>query len=137
MFLKTFQPIVNDIESLGKPGEIKEEGESYDLNKVTEILVKRDSLTFVSANLLRNQLKGLSDLESGLNGKHILRVCVIKDFSATGAARTFAFDIPTLFRNEFFIDAKWDSENGYLCRYLTKSALSPFQRLLFAIIRFL
>ena len=122
---------MDNIEDLGRPGKSREEVDStYDLNKVTEVLVKRDSLTFVSANLLRNQLKGLSDLDSDgwVNGKHILRSCVIKDFSATGAARTFAVDIPKLIRNEFFIDGSWDRDNGYPYRYLTKSAMSPFQR---------
>ena len=131
--MEALKPIVNDIEGLGRPGELKdEEGEStYDLNKVTEVLVKRDSLTFVSANILRNQLKGLSDLESGFNGKHILRSCIIKDFSATGAARTFAVDVPTFFKNELFhVDRgdTWDRKNGYCRIHLAKSALDPYKR---------
>ena len=128
-FSETFQPIANDIESLGRPG-LRGEGDSTThLNKVTEVLVKRDSLTFVSANLLRNQLKGLSDLDDGwVNGGHILGSCVIKDFSATGAARTFAINIPKVIRNEFFIGSSWDRDNGYSYRYLTKSVMSPFQR---------
>ena len=105
---------MNDIESLGRPG-LRGEGDSTtQLNKVTEVLVKRDSLTFLSANLLRNQLKGLSGLNDGwVNGGHILGSCVIKGFSATGAARTFAVDIPKVIRNEFFIGASWDRDNGY------------------------
>ena len=130
--MEAFQPIANDIKSLGKPGELKTRWQpTYDLNKVNEVLVMRDSSTFVSANILRNQLKGLSDLESGLHEKHILRSCVIKDFSATGAARTFAVDIPTLFKNEFFhVDKRdtWDRENGYWNRHLAKLAMDPFQR---------
>ena len=101
---------------------------NFDLNKVTEVLVTRDSLTFVSANILRNQLKGLSDLESGLHRSHILRFCQIKDFSATGAARTFAVDIPTLIKNQFFhtdSEDTWDRDNGYWYRHLAKSALDP------------
>ena len=132
-FLEAFYPIVNDIEGLWRPLELKdEEGEStYDLNKVTEVLVKRDSLTFWSANILRNQLNGLSDLESGFNRKHMFRSCVIKDFSATGAARTYAVDVPTFLKhNLFHVDSgdTWDRKNGYWSRHLAKSALDPYKR---------
>ena len=75
-----FQLIVNEIQSVGK-------SEEYDLNQISEILVTEDSLTFLSANLLRNQLKGLSEVETGFG--HVLTHCVIRDFSPTGAARSF------------------------------------------------
>ena len=87
-----FQPIVNEIQSVGK-------SEEYDLNQISEIVVIEDSLTFVSAaNLLRNQLKGLSEVKTG-NG-HVLTNCLIRDFSPTGAARTFGFDLQALIRYE-------------------------------------
>ena len=82
-----FHPIVNEIQSLGKT-------DWYDLNQISEIVVA-DSPTFLSANLLRNQLKGLSEVETVSETEHayILRKCVIKDFSPTGSARTFGLDL--------------------------------------------
>ena len=105
---------MNDIESLGRPGagsggftitDSIEQPSTYDLNRVTEDLIPWNSSTFVSANILRNQLRGLSD-HSGLHTDHILRSCRITDFSHTGAARTFKFDIQTLATHKFFLAAR-------------------------------
>ena len=111
--MKTFQPIVNEIQSVGKSDE-------YDLNQISEIVVIEDSLTFVSGNILRNQLKGLSEVKTG-NG-HVLRNCLIRDFSPTGAARTFGFDLQALIRYE--LTEKSDS---------ARDIVKPYQRYIYHI----
>ena len=122
-FLKIFRPIVNEIQSLGKT-------DWYDLNQISEIVVSEDSSTFLSANLLRNQLKGLSEVapvcetEQGLG--HILRSCVIKDFSPTGAARTFGLDLQGLI-SYVLEDKSYSASLGLL---------EPYQRYVYCFMAF-
>ena len=88
-----FYPILKGIQSSGQ-------SEEFDLNQIHEVVLKEDGLTYLSANILRNQLRGLSEVQTGQGHRHIFSHCVIKDFSPTGAARTFALDLQTLIRNE-------------------------------------
>ena len=101
-----FYPILKGIQSSGQ-------SEEFDLNQIHEVVLKEDGLTYLSANILRNQLRGLSEVQTGPGHRHIFSHCVIKDFSPTGAARTFALDLQTLIRNEFDDErhpgnAKWE-----------------------------
>ena len=103
-FLDMFYPILKGIQSSGQ-------SEEFDLNQIHEVVLKEDGLTYLSANILRNQLRGLSEVQTG--HRHIFKHCVIKDFSPTGAARTFALDLQTLIRNELEDErhpgkAKWE-----------------------------
>ena len=86
-----FYPILKGIQSSGQ-------SEEFDLNQIHEVVLKEDGLTYLSANILRNQLRGLSEVQTG--HRHIFKHCVIKDFSPTGAARTFALDLQRLIKNE-------------------------------------
>ena len=88
-----FYPILKGIQSSGQ-------SEEFDLNQIHEVVLKEDGLTYLSANILRNHLRGLSEVQTGPGRRHIFSHCVIKDFSPTGAARTFALDLQTLIRNE-------------------------------------
>ena len=48
-----FQPILDDIERMYK---------TYEMNKVDEVFIEEDDGTYVSSNVMRNQLRGLSEL---------------------------------------------------------------------------
>ena len=50
-----FQPILDDIERMYK---------TYEMNKVDEVFIveENDNSTFVSSNVMRNQLRGLSEI---------------------------------------------------------------------------
>ena len=41
------------------------QSEEFDLNQIHEVVLKEDGLTYLSANILRNQLRGLSEVQTG------------------------------------------------------------------------
>ena len=136
--MKAFQPIVNDIQSLGKV-TWESFGVTVDLNRLGGVLEQQDSSIFLSANLLRNQLRGLSEINVGdalhdrtLHHQHILRYSVVKDFSATGAARTFGFDIPNLLRTQLFLETGpscfWERDHGNIDRHRAQKFMDPYKR---------
>ena len=90
-FEKLFSPILKDIQGLRGSDE-QEEFEDF--------LVKEGTSIFLSADVLRSQLRGFTETKPNafLKKANILKICVAKDFSSTGAARTFRLDLEGLIR---------------------------------------
>ena len=67
----------------------------YVLEHINEAYEEYNSKTFISSDLMRNQVGGLSELTTTGNAfGHFIQ----KDFSKTGAARTMALDVKKFFR---------------------------------------
>ena len=98
-----FKPVVIDIQNHGRSDMTK-----YVLEHINEAYEEYNSKTFISSDLMRNQVGGLSELTTTGNAfGHFIQ----KDFSKTGAARTMALDVKMFFRH-CLTTCFWDT-SGY------------------------
>ena len=54
-FRDCFQPILDDIEKMYR---------TYEVNKVDQVFITEEDAIFISSNVMRNQLRGLSEMSS-------------------------------------------------------------------------